>query len=210
MGRTCELIEAILNGESVDFDPKTKTQSYLKACINKEGCENLPDPDTRAGALLYRLAHELKTGSTGGLTKLWSYEYNEATGDAATTTEAAVKENVGTVNIPEDARIFVCTAKSKNEISGYSASLNIYVKNTTDKFSGLYTFALKDGVAKSLSGVAGLYLTFGDETASGVPVNICAKKAASTTGDFNTSGNFDINLYAVESATELFAQILDM
>lgn len=209
MGRECEMLEAILNGETVDIEPKTKTQAYLKACCNREGCEDLPNPKTKKGALLHRLAREMKNGGGGGLTALWSYDYNEASGEAATTTEAVIKEAVANVEIPEDARVFICTAKSSGN-SGYTASLNIYVRNTTDKFSGLYTFALKDGVAKSLSGLAGLYISFGDETASGVPVNICAKKAASTTGDFNTSGEFTIKLYAVESVSTLFETVLDM
>lgn len=56
MSRITDLLEAILNDEQVDFEPKTKTQAYLHACCTKGGCAGLPTPRTTQGALLYKLA----------------------------------------------------------------------------------------------------------------------------------------------------------
>ncbi len=64
MAKIVDLLEAILNGEELEFEPKTKTQAYLHACCEKTGCEGLPTPTTRMGALLYRLAQVM--ASEGG------------------------------------------------------------------------------------------------------------------------------------------------
>lgn len=56
MSIIAELLQAILNDEQVDFEPKTKTQAYLHACCKKSGCEGLPAPTTIQGTLLYKLA----------------------------------------------------------------------------------------------------------------------------------------------------------
>lgn len=60
------LIKALLNGETVNFEPRSRTEKYLKNCCDKCGCDGLPEPRTRAEALLYQLAEKLAGESGGG------------------------------------------------------------------------------------------------------------------------------------------------
>lgn len=73
MSNAEKLLQALLNGETVDFEPKSRFEQYLKNCIDRCGCDGLPTPRTRAEALLHQLAEK----STGGLTE---EEINEALG----------------------------------------------------------------------------------------------------------------------------------
>ena len=54
------LLNALINGESIDFEPQSRMEAYLKNCINKTGTEGLPPPESRADALLYKLAESIK------------------------------------------------------------------------------------------------------------------------------------------------------
>lgn len=61
--RNEELIQAILDGETLtSFTPKSRTEAYLKACVNKTGVENLPTPQSRMDALLLALADVIEQG----------------------------------------------------------------------------------------------------------------------------------------------------
>ena len=64
MATKAELLQALLDGETVDFEPKTKNQAYLKACCERCGCEGLPKPTTINGALLYQLAEKMAGGGS--------------------------------------------------------------------------------------------------------------------------------------------------
>lgn len=57
---TADLLSALLNGETIDFEPKTNNQAYLKACCEACGCSGLPEPKTVNGALLFQLAEKIK------------------------------------------------------------------------------------------------------------------------------------------------------
>ena len=60
-----QLLNSILNGTTVDFQPQSRMEQYLKACCNKTGTEGLPNPMSRADALLYRLAENIaQSGDT--------------------------------------------------------------------------------------------------------------------------------------------------
>lgn len=71
MNRNEELLQAILNGESLtDFTPLSRSETYLKACINKSGVDNLPTPLSRMDALLFELAGVLSQGGVSVTNKL--------------------------------------------------------------------------------------------------------------------------------------------
>ena len=65
MSNTELMLNALLNGETVDIEPRTRVECYLHNCIEKCGCEGLPDPISRLDALLYALADELAHGGGG-------------------------------------------------------------------------------------------------------------------------------------------------
>ena len=54
-----ELLIALLNGETVDFEPRSRVEAYLKNCCEGCGCDGLPAPITRVDALLYALVEKL-------------------------------------------------------------------------------------------------------------------------------------------------------
>ena len=62
------LLSAMLNGEQVDIEPRSRMEQFLKNCCDKCGCEGLPTPRSRAEILLYQLAEQLAGGgsSSGG------------------------------------------------------------------------------------------------------------------------------------------------
>ena len=57
-----ELLQALLNGETVDIQPRSRMEAYLKSCCEGCGCDGLPEPVTRADALLYALSDKLAGG----------------------------------------------------------------------------------------------------------------------------------------------------
>lgn len=61
------LLNALINGETLEFNPQSRMEEYLKNCINKTGVEGLPEPQSRLDALLYSLA-EVLVGSGGDTT----------------------------------------------------------------------------------------------------------------------------------------------
>ena len=50
------LLNALINGESVDFEPRSRAELYLKNCCERCGCDGLPEPRSRLDGLLYLLA----------------------------------------------------------------------------------------------------------------------------------------------------------
>lgn len=64
MSNTEALLQALLNGETVDFEPKTRIEQYLKNCCDMCGCDGLPAPRTNVDALLYALADKLANGGS--------------------------------------------------------------------------------------------------------------------------------------------------
>ena len=65
MSRTEEMLTAIIEGKTVDFEPRSRAEQYLKNCIDKCGCDGLPAPRSRMEALLYELSEELANGGGG-------------------------------------------------------------------------------------------------------------------------------------------------
>lgn len=72
-------IETLLNaaidgGESLpDFAPLSRSEAYLKACLEKSGTEGLPSPISRLDVLLYELAAIFAQGgapSKGGIAQM--------------------------------------------------------------------------------------------------------------------------------------------
>ena len=60
------LLNAVINGETIEFTPRSRMEEYLKNCINKAGIDGLPDPRSRADALLYMLAENISSSGSGG------------------------------------------------------------------------------------------------------------------------------------------------
>lgn len=60
------LLTALINGETVDFTPRSRAEQYLKNCIEACGCDGLPAPRSRLDALLYALADKISQGGGSG------------------------------------------------------------------------------------------------------------------------------------------------
>lgn len=61
-----EMLQALLNGDTVNFEPRSRMEQYLKNCCDQCGCNGLPEPRTRAEMLLYQLAEKLAGGGGSG------------------------------------------------------------------------------------------------------------------------------------------------
>lgn len=66
MSKLEELLNAAAAGETTDLKPQSRMEAYLKACVNGDGADNLPSPQSRADALLIKLAGKMAGGSSGG------------------------------------------------------------------------------------------------------------------------------------------------
>ena len=68
MSREEELLQAILDGNTVDFTPRSRVEQFLKNCVEGCGCDGLPTPRCRSEVLLYALAEKMAggNGSSGG------------------------------------------------------------------------------------------------------------------------------------------------
>ena len=64
--RAEELLTALINGEEVEIEPRSRAEKYLNNCIKKCGCDDLPTPRTRIEALYYQLAEQLAGGGGSG------------------------------------------------------------------------------------------------------------------------------------------------
>ena len=112
------LLNAIINGETIDFNPQSRMEEYLKNCINKTGVEGLPTPQSRMDALLYRLAETIASGGGGGNTGMTAKEwlrlrngtrlfYNLTTIDEVTLT--SLLSNIGNVLSDAEDMFYNCT-----------------------------------------------------------------------------------------------------
>lgn len=59
-----DMVNALLKGEHVDFDPHSRLEEYLQACINGTTAD-LPTPISRSEILLYQLAVKIASGGGG-------------------------------------------------------------------------------------------------------------------------------------------------
>lgn len=60
------ILNAVSDGDDIEFEPRSKAEEYLKNCINEDGTEGLPEPITRMDALLYKLADNIADAESGG------------------------------------------------------------------------------------------------------------------------------------------------
>ena len=58
-----DLVTALLKGETVDIEPRSRIEQCLKNCIDRTGTDGLPAPQSRVEALLWQLAEQLEDGS---------------------------------------------------------------------------------------------------------------------------------------------------
>lgn len=56
------LLDAVNDDGTIEFNPQSRTEEYLKSCINKTGIEGLSRPQSRIDALLYILSEVIATG----------------------------------------------------------------------------------------------------------------------------------------------------
>ena len=66
MSTTEELLQALIEGGTLDIEPRSRIEAYLKNCVDCCGCEGLPAPRSRVEALLYKLAEVMAGGGSGG------------------------------------------------------------------------------------------------------------------------------------------------
>lgn len=66
MSRFEELLQALLNGESVDIEPESRIEMILKNIIEGKGVEGLPEPQSRTESYLMALAEKGVGGGSGG------------------------------------------------------------------------------------------------------------------------------------------------
>lgn len=64
-----QMLNALINGETIDIEPQSRVEQYLLNCIEECGCENLPEPISRIDALLYSLAEKLGNQIVYGTTR---------------------------------------------------------------------------------------------------------------------------------------------
>lgn len=57
-----KLLNATIDGETIEFNPQSRMEEYLKNCVNKTGTDGLPTPQSRVDALLYKLAETIGSG----------------------------------------------------------------------------------------------------------------------------------------------------
>lgn len=63
LSREEEILNALINGEKLEFKPLSRFEEYMKCAINKSGTENCPTPISRSDALLKILADKMCEGS---------------------------------------------------------------------------------------------------------------------------------------------------
>ena len=121
-----KLLIALLNDETIDFTPKTRTEAYLKNCCDACGCEGLPTPITRQDALLYELAEKLAGGGGGGggssdIDALIDGSITEVTSNAENVKRSAFSgcEALTSVSLP------VATSIGNNAFSGCKALTSV-------------------------------------------------------------------------------------
>lgn len=68
MSRFEYLLQKLINGETVDdWEPQSRMETHLLACINKTGIEGLGEPQSRAEELLQMLAIAIQVTGDGGI-----------------------------------------------------------------------------------------------------------------------------------------------
>ncbi len=63
------LLNALINGESIDIDPQTNVEHFLKECVDEVCCGHCPEPKSRMDILLIELRDKLINGSGSGKTE---------------------------------------------------------------------------------------------------------------------------------------------
>lgn len=141
MSRFETMLTALLNGETVAFEPQSRIEKYLKNCLDKCGCDGLPAPTTRAELALYQLAEEFENGGVGGSTSLFGrkmytfgvlsdihigYESRGGTADFQRAIPALQNLGVEFVCITGDVGYYSDSSSVIEELQGYRNALDTY------------------------------------------------------------------------------------
>ena len=134
-----KLLTALLNGEQIDFTPRSRAEAYLKACCEKCGCEGLPEPKSRADALYYALAEQMANGGGGSgkpeqskiIKFLENGEFDILPNTGYTLSKVTVK-----VNVPTDSGGGLLTASTDAEMTALLIDENV---NSVVEFTGTST-----------------------------------------------------------------------
>lgn len=123
MSRLETLLTAMLNGEQIDIEPRSRMEQYLKNCCDKCGCDGLPTPRSRAEVLLYQLAEQL-AGSGGVETQEKTVDITENGTTEITADEGYLLSKVtANVNVPTDGDIYKSGLKKALEHSTVSVEI---------------------------------------------------------------------------------------
>lgn len=116
--RTEELIEALLNGTTVDFTPQSRVEAILKSAVNGMGTSDLPDPNSRIEALLYRLAEVIGNGGVAPVDETQAYILQDEAG------------NEFPAFLVEEATVFTATANDIREgsVAGTESGVTVGTK----------------------------------------------------------------------------------
>lgn len=150
-----ELLEALLNDETVDFQPHSRAEAYLKACCEKCGCTGLPEPLSRNDALLYALAEKIAQGGGGEVTD----EAITIAENGITNTPSGKRYNPITVNVPQGITptgTLDITENGLVDVAQYaSANVNVSGGGLPSSISkidgGSFTFAVDTIVAAKIT-----------------------------------------------------------
>ena len=64
-----KLLNALINGETVDIIPQTNIEHFLKECVDRVVCEDCPKPVSRIDNLLILLRDRLISSGSGSAVK---------------------------------------------------------------------------------------------------------------------------------------------
>lgn len=142
------LLNALINGESIDIDPQTNVEHFLKECVDEVCCGHCPEPKSRMDILLIELRDKLINGSGSGKTEQEKSVNITSNG----TTEVLPDENKTLSKVTVNTNV-VATSKLPQLIDGSITTLTAEdlvgvtaIKSYCFSFSSLSSIEIPEGV----------------------------------------------------------------